>query len=184
MKDTKEYQEALAFATEIHKHQFRADGTPYINHPIRVADILIELGRPIEEVLAALLHDTIEDVEGDDVKKQVANEILEKFGPTVLSIVFHSMKISRKTDGNRATRVRIDLHHYKTGTFKNHNVKTADVVANLEEANSLPEDFRKKWVKEKEMFITELETMYSQYVGDKFQMSLLVHARALINQLL
>lgn len=183
MKDNKDYQDALAFATEIHKHQFRADGSAYINHPIRVADILIELGRPIEEVLAALLHDTIEDVEGDDVKKAVSDEILSRFGATVLSIILHSMKISKKTDGNRATRVLIDLHHYKTGTFKNHNVKTADIVANLEEANSLPEDFRKKWVKEKELFIIELEKMYSAYDGDKFQKSLLVRARTLINQL-
>lgn len=129
MKDTKDYQDALAFATEIHKHQFRADGSAYINHPIRVADILIELGRPIEEVLAALLHDTIEDVEGDDVKKAVSDEILSRFGATVLSIILHSMKISKKTDGNCATRVIIDLHRYKTGTVKNHNVKAAPMLS-------------------------------------------------------
>ncbi len=183
MKDTQDYKDALSLATEIHKHQFRADGSPYIGHPIRVADILIELGRPIEEVVAALLHDTIEDTEDEELKIQLESEIKARFGATVVSIIRRSMKISKKTDGNRSVRTQIDVHHYKTGTFKNHNVKVADIVGNLEEAHSLPEDFRKKWVKEKELFISELERMYSSYKGRDFQMSLLGRARTLINSL-
>ena len=181
MKDTKDYQDALVIAERVHAKQLRADGTAYINHPIRVADILIELGRPAEEVIAGLLHDTVEDTEDEDEKIRLIAEIEQRFGFTVMAIIRHAMKISKKTDGNRATRVRIDLHHYKTGTFKNHNVKMADVVANLEEAHSLPEDFRVKWVKEKELFVSALEQMYSSYNGEDFQMTLLVRARTLSN---
>ena len=184
MKDTKDYQDALALATEIHRHQVRADGTPYINHPIRVDDILIELGRPIEEVIAGLLHDTIEDTEGDDAKKLLEIEIDLRFGSAVLSIIQHSMKISKKEDGNRSVRVKIDFHHYMTGNFQNHNVKVADVVANLEEGHSLPDDFRPRWVREKRMFIEGLEKMYGQYEGSDFQKVLIDRAKVLINRLL
>ena len=184
MKDTKDYQDALVIAERVHAKQLRADGTAYINHPIRVADILIELGRPAEEVIAGLLHDTVEDTEDEDEKIRLIAEIEQRFGFTVMAIIRHAMKISKKTDGNRATRVRIDLHHYKTGTFKNHNVKMADVVANLEEAHSLPEDFRVKWVKEKELFVSAIEQMYSSYDGSEFQISLLSRARRKINELL
>ena len=184
MKDTQDYKDALELATEIHKHQLRADGKPYINHPIRVADILIELGRPIEEVVAGLLHDTIEDVIGDDNKAQVTKQIEDRFGPTVLSIIHRSMKISKKEDGNRSTRVKIDFYHYMTGTFKNHNVKAADVVANLEEGHSLPDDFRPRWVREKRMFIEGLEKLYGNYEGADFQKVLIDRAKVLINRLL
>ena len=123
-------------------------------------------------------------VEWKDVQEEVANQIEDRFGPTVLSIISRSMKISKKEDGNRSIRVNIDFHHYMTGTFKNHNVKAADVVANLEEGHSLPDDFRPRWVREKRMFIEGLEKLYCNYEGTDFQKVLIDRAKALINQLL
>jgi len=53
---------AIRFATAAHDGMFRADGvTPYINHPIAVAKILRVLGEPANTVVAAVLHDVIED---------------------------------------------------------------------------------------------------------------------------
>lgn len=60
----KDYIKALLFAMEKHKHQIRdTTGHPYVIHPIRVAELLRSAGLPADHrsVLAALLHDTIED---------------------------------------------------------------------------------------------------------------------------
>lgn len=184
IKSSQDYQDALAIAIKIHYGQFRADGKPYIVHPIRVADILIELNRPSNEVIAGLLHDTIEDTEDDDMKKMLISTIDFRFGQSVLSIINHSMKVSKKQDGNRLTRAKIDCEHYLTGTFRNHNVKLADVIANLEEAHCLSDDFRHRWVNEKRMFVEGLEKLYADYDGLDFQKSLIYRAKVLINRLL
>lgn len=56
---------ALALAKDVHNEQFRADGvTPYIEHPVKVAELLYNLGVRDQVILAAaLLHDAIEDTE-------------------------------------------------------------------------------------------------------------------------
>src|SRR5882762_2716998 len=56
---------ALAFAAHKHRYQRRkdAESSPYINHPIALADVLINEGgvTDVEVLCAALLHDTVED---------------------------------------------------------------------------------------------------------------------------
>ncbi|WP_433656080.1 RelA/SpoT family protein [Nocardia sp. CA-128927] len=54
-------QRAFDVADERHKHQFRKSGDPYITHPLAVANILAELGMDTTTLVAALLHDTVED---------------------------------------------------------------------------------------------------------------------------
>ena len=66
MKKIQQLLRAAVFAADKHRDQRRKDDTqtPYINHPLRVAEILVECG--VEEVsvlLAAILHDTVEDTE-------------------------------------------------------------------------------------------------------------------------
>jgi GTP pyrophosphokinase len=56
-----ELDHAIDFATEAHAGQKRANGDPYIAHPIAVADTLISWGMDIDSVLAGVLHDTVED---------------------------------------------------------------------------------------------------------------------------
>ncbi len=68
---------AFAVAKEYHGDQRRRSGEPYIIHPIAVADILVDLGMDWQSIVAALLHDVVEDTEytieqlkaefGDDV---------------------------------------------------------------------------------------------------------------------
>ena len=76
---------ALKFASEKHAQQRRKDSenTPYINHPIAVAELLCRIGkvREPEVIIAAILHDTIEDT---DTK---AEEIAQLFGDRVLRLV-------------------------------------------------------------------------------------------------
>ena len=76
---------ALAFAAHKHRDQRRKDtaATPYINHPIALAQVLREEGRVRDPVViaAALLHDTIEDTE------TTYDELRGQFGVTIADCV-------------------------------------------------------------------------------------------------
>ena len=52
---------AYAIAENMHRGQLRKSGEPYITHPLAVAQILAELGMDTTTLVAALLHDTVED---------------------------------------------------------------------------------------------------------------------------
>ncbi len=58
---TSQIDKAYNLAKELHKHQLRKDGTPYLGHPVEVALILARLGFDEDVVSSALLHDVIED---------------------------------------------------------------------------------------------------------------------------
>ncbi len=77
--------EAVLFAAERHRDQRRkgAEKPPYINHPVEVAERLWRVGkvRDIPVILAALLHDTLEDT------PTTPEEIRERFGEEVLGLV-------------------------------------------------------------------------------------------------
>ena len=70
-------KEAFYFAAKAHDGQFRKSGEPYICHPVEVAKILIEYGADDASIIAALLHDTVEDTDVtlDDIKKTFGEEI-------------------------------------------------------------------------------------------------------------
>ena len=59
--DMKRIDEAFHYAEEKHKNQKRKDGSPYIIHPLAVAEIIAEVGLDTDAILAALLHDCLED---------------------------------------------------------------------------------------------------------------------------
>ncbi|MBQ5591835.1 MAG: bifunctional (p)ppGpp synthetase/guanosine-3',5'-bis(diphosphate) 3'-pyrophosphohydrolase [Clostridia bacterium] len=68
---------AYEIASEAHEGQFRRSGEPYIIHPVQVALILYKLGMDGESMIAALLHDVVEDTEltEDDVKKEFGEDV-------------------------------------------------------------------------------------------------------------
>ena len=76
---------AVSFAAEKHKNQRRkgVEASPYINHPIALADVLANEGgvANVNVLCAAVLHDTIEDTDA------TAKELREVFGENVTSIV-------------------------------------------------------------------------------------------------
>ena len=84
----KEIKDALLFAKKAHQNQFRKSGEPYIIHPILVAVIVKLIGGDDEMVIAALLHDTVEDT---DV---TIEDIEEKFGKNIKSLVDGLTKIT------------------------------------------------------------------------------------------
>lgn len=76
---------AAKFAADKHRTQRRKDAgaSPYINHPIDVAEMLVRIGQVNDPdiLAAALLHDTLEDTETEP------EEIRKEFGEKVLSLV-------------------------------------------------------------------------------------------------
>ena len=59
--DVREVQRAYEFAADSHRGQVRKSGEPFINHPLEVAHILADLGMDTSTLVAALLHDVVED---------------------------------------------------------------------------------------------------------------------------
>ena len=80
---------AVDYANVKHKLQKRKDGSPYIIHPLAVAQIVAEMGLDQDAVLGALLHDCIEDTDA-------SHEEIEKiFGTTVAELVEGVTKLTR-----------------------------------------------------------------------------------------
>ena len=80
---------AVHYADDKHRQQKRKDGSPYIIHPLAVAQIVAEMGLDQDAVLGALLHDCIEDTDA-------SHEEIEKiFGTTVAELVEGVTKLTR-----------------------------------------------------------------------------------------
>ncbi|WP_035384233.1 bifunctional (p)ppGpp synthetase/guanosine-3',5'-bis(diphosphate) 3'-pyrophosphohydrolase [Ferriphaselus sp. R-1] len=88
-KDVEHIREALAYGEAAHLGQFRKSGEPYISHPIAVARILTPLHLDTQAIIAALLHDVIEDT--DITMEQLA----AKFGKPVAQLVDGLSKLDR-----------------------------------------------------------------------------------------
>ncbi len=141
--ETRVFWEALDFAYEAHKDQRRRSGDPYIMHPCSVARILaIELDiRSPEMLAAALLHDTIEDVEEVDGKL-----LCEKFGPNVEAIVEGCTKVTHFSGGRQTFTKMVHRKIFSGAAAKLEVmlVKLADRLHNLRTLRSMPRNKRQK----------------------------------------
>ncbi|MFP5392977.1 MAG: RelA/SpoT family protein [Gammaproteobacteria bacterium] len=87
--ELKKVKEAYRFSDEMHLGQVRKSGEPYISHPIAVAEICADWKLDVQAIMAALLHDVMED---QDVKKE---ELIERFGAPVASLVDGLSKLEK-----------------------------------------------------------------------------------------
>ena len=87
--DIEKIEKAYAYAEELHAGQFRQSGEPYISHPVAVAKIVMELGLDTDSIIAALLHDTVEDCS----EKTSLDVISKMFGSEVSMLVDSLTKI-------------------------------------------------------------------------------------------
>ena len=87
--EIKNVREAYRFSDEMHLGQIRKSGEPYISHPIAVAEICADWKLDAQAIMAALLHDVMED---QDVKK---DELIERFGAPVASLVDGLSKLEK-----------------------------------------------------------------------------------------
>lgn len=135
--DLKLLLKALAFSAYKHSSQRRKDveASPYINHPISVANILCNEGHinDTDVICGALLHDTIEDTDTSP------EELETEFGKTIRDIV---MDVSDDTTLVKAERKRLEIVHAATISDKAKLVKLADKISNLRDvANNPPSDW-------------------------------------------
>ena len=128
-----EILDALQFAAHKHRDQRRKDpeASPYINHPIALANILWLEGDVHEPLVicAALLHDTIEDTATTEA------ELAERFGPVVARIV---MEVTDDKSLDKAARKRLQVEHAPHISREAKLVKLADKIANLRDVATSP----------------------------------------------
>jgi guanosine-3',5'-bis(diphosphate) 3'-pyrophosphohydrolase len=124
---------AIAFAAEKHRKQRRkdADASPYINHPIGLADVLANEGG-IEDpavLCAAVLHDTLEDTE------TTAAELEALFGREVTSIV---LEVTDDKSLGKHVRKQRQIEHAPHSSPEARLVKLADKICNLRDIIASP----------------------------------------------
>ncbi len=88
-EDVEQIDKAFKIADRAHEGQLRCSGQPYVIHPILVAKIVAELGMDKESVIAALLHDVVEDTD------LILEDVTEKFGKSVASLVDGVTKLGK-----------------------------------------------------------------------------------------
>ena len=88
-EDIKQIEQAYLFAKRLHEGQYRISEEPYIIHPVEVAKILVDLKVDTHTLMAAFLHDILEDT---DTKPE---EIKELFGEDVLTLVQGVTKLGK-----------------------------------------------------------------------------------------
>ncbi|MGD2112032.1 MAG: HD domain-containing protein [Gammaproteobacteria bacterium] len=131
--DLKLLLKALDFAADKHRKQRRKNvaSSPYINHPISVANILCNEGRitDIEVICAALLHDTVEDTE------TTAAELREAFGEPITGIV---MDVTDDKSLGKEARKEQQVEHAAHIREQAKLVKLADKISNLRDVADDP----------------------------------------------
>jgi GTP diphosphokinase / guanosine-3',5'-bis(diphosphate) 3'-diphosphatase len=134
---------AIKYSADKHRNQRRkgADASPYINHPIDVADILWRIGsvRDIDIIAAAILHDTLEDTDA------TSGEIEALFGKEVLSLV---QEVTDDKTLPKAERKRLQVvnAHHKSAAAK--QIKLADKISNINDIGNCPP---KEWPLERRL---------------------------------
>jgi guanosine-3',5'-bis(diphosphate) 3'-pyrophosphohydrolase len=148
---------ALAFSAEKHSNQRRKDvnESPYINHPIALANILAQRWVIDENVLcAAILHDTLEDTE------TTADELKKHFGEKITSIV---LEVTDDKSLEKEVRKQLQIEHAASLSLEAKLVKLADKIANITDILNTPPV---KWSKErKEEYFTWAKAVVNNLKG-------------------
>ena len=124
---------ALEFAAHKHRDQRRKDAqaSPYINHPIALANVLVSEGGVDDPVVlsAALLHDTVEDTE------TTTAELREAFGDKIAAIVG---EVTDDKNLVKAERKRLQIEHAAHISREAKLVKLADKICNVRDVANHP----------------------------------------------
>ena len=132
-KDLALLLKALAFAAHKHRDQRRkdAEASPYINHPIALAEVLAGEGgvTDLEVLAAALLHDTIEDT------ATTPEELQEHFGERIAGMV---AEVTDDKNLPKAERKRLQIEHAAGVSPGAKLVKLADKICNLRDVAVRP----------------------------------------------
>ncbi len=150
--DKKIYRRAIAFATEAHAGQIRKyTGDPYIKHPIAVAEIVQSVHHTEEMVIAAILHDTVEDT------AVTLLDIKHAFGPTVATLVAWLTDISTPFHGNRSARKELDRIHNALAPAAAKTIRLADLIDNTKSIQEHDPNFWVVYREEKRLLLEVLK---------------------------
>ncbi len=120
------FLKAIAFAADKHRHQRRKDpeASPYINHPIDLANVLVQEARVTDTtvLIAAILHDTLEDTQ------TTPDELAAVFGGEVRDIV---LEVTDNNKLKKSKRKELQIKHGPHLTRRARLVKLADKICNL-----------------------------------------------------
>lgn len=134
-------RKALVFGETAHSAQRRESGEPYFTHPVKVAEILCDLGMDTPCIVAALLHDTVEDtsITEEQVKKEFGAEVCELVrGVTKLGKIPFKSQEEAQVENLRnlflamAKDIRVIL------------IKLADRLHNMRTLKAMPDEKRRK----------------------------------------
>lgn len=146
--------QAIAFASQKHRTQRRKDGkTPYINHPVHVSLILAEIGgiQDTEILVAALLHDTVEDTD------TTFDEIEAHFGVRVRSLV---EEVTDDPGLSPEAQKRCQVESASSLSLGATLIRLGDKTSNVTDLYEAP---AKNWtVERRQKYLVWAETMISQ----------------------
>ncbi len=135
-KEQIKIMDAAEWAKDLHKDQNRASGEPYFIHPLRVAEILIDMKMDSDTIISALLHDVLEDT------NIVFNEIKRRYGKEVANMVEGVTKISILKAKSKSIQEAETIRKMLLAMAKDIRViiiKLADKLHNMGTLEFLPE---------------------------------------------
>jgi guanosine-3',5'-bis(diphosphate) 3'-pyrophosphohydrolase len=140
MDDISLVLKALEFAAVRHRKQFRKgkDKSPYINHPIQVANLLANEAGEKDPVLlsATMLHDVVEDtVETKKEKKELIGQIRKLFGEEVLLV---TLEVTDDKSLGKKNRKQAQIDHASSLSVKAKKLKIADKIMNVRDITVNP----------------------------------------------
>ena len=138
--DMEKIERAYNLALEAHGDQRRVSGVPYILHPTSVACILVELGMDTDSIVAALLHDVVEDTPVE------IDRIVKEFGKEVALLIDGVTKLSKIPYSNREEQQAENLRKMLMAMSKDVRViiiKLADRLHNMRTIECMKEQKRR-----------------------------------------
>jgi len=154
---SKKILDALTFASVKHCGQLRKGGNvPYINHPIKVAQILADFGesQETELIMAAILHDVIEDTDA------TPDEIEDLFGKQVRDLV---MECTDDKSKNKAARKQEQIEYAPKASQLAKKLKLADKLCNVRDIRENPPN---GWsINRKEEYLNWSEAVFNGLKG-------------------
>jgi (p)ppGpp synthase/HD superfamily hydrolase len=149
--NTQQLSKAVEFATIAHMGQVRKyTGQPYIMHPIEVAKMVADFGGTTQMVIAAYLHDTIEDCEG------VTYKVIElNFGESVAKLV---QGLTKGEYPNRTRAERCGLERERLGKLNApiQTIKFCDIICNCNDIIQYDLTFGQQYLHEKLELVDDL----------------------------
>src|SRR5688500_1982585 len=136
---------AYVYAMMAHGTQTRASGDPYFSHPLEVAAILTDLKLDDATIVAALLHDTIEDTEATRA------EIDERFGPEIGALVEGLTKLAKLDLVTKEAKQAENLRKLLLAIADDVRVlliKLADRLHNMRTLSHMPPEARRRSAEE------------------------------------